>query len=96
MTFAVLLLVPPQQPKTRTARVTLVALACVVTAVVATAVVGLRWHYFTDYVADAVGIGTVLALALLLGLALAAIGRTGELSDESAARPQQVGPAGGR
>jgi hypothetical protein len=44
----------------------------------------------------AVGIGTVLALALLLGLALAAIGRTGELSDESAARPQQVGLAGGR
>src|ERR1700744_2002814 len=75
-TLAVLLLVPPQQAKTRTARVTLVAVACVVTAVVATAVIGLRWHYFTDCVAGAaVGIGTVLALALLLDLLAGVIGR---------------------
>jgi membrane-associated phospholipid phosphatase len=96
-TLAVLLLVPPQQARTRTARVTLVAVACVVTAVVATAVIGLRRHYFTDCVAGAaVGTGTALALALLLDLALAAIGRPGELSGESAARPEQVGPAGSR
>jgi membrane-associated phospholipid phosphatase len=96
-TLAVLLLVPPQQARTRAARATLVAVACVVTAVVATAVIGLRWHYFTDCVAGAaVGIGTVLALALLLDVAVAAIGRPRELSDESAARPEQVGPAGSR
>ena len=96
-TLAVLLLVPPQQAKTRTARVTLVAVACVVTAVVATAVIGLRWHYFTDSVAGAaVGIGTVLALALLLDLASAAISRPAEVSDESAVRPEQVGPGSNR
>lgn len=69
-TLAVLLLVPPQQVATRTARVALVALACVITAIVATGVIGLRWHYFTDTVAGAaVGVGTVCALALLLDLA---------------------------
>jgi membrane-associated phospholipid phosphatase len=37
---------------------------------VATAVIGLRWHYFTDTVAGAaVGVGTVCALALILDLA---------------------------
>ena len=41
-----------------------------ITAIVATAVIGLRWHYFTDTVAGAaVGLGTVCALALLLDLA---------------------------
>ncbi len=69
-TLAVLLLVPPQPAATRAARVVLVAVACVITAVVATAVIGLRWHYFTDTVAGAaVGLGTVCALALLLDLA---------------------------
>jgi membrane-associated phospholipid phosphatase len=37
--------------------------------IVAAAVIGLRWHYFTDTVAGAaVGIGTVCGLALLLDL----------------------------
>jgi membrane-associated phospholipid phosphatase len=70
-TLAVLLLVPPQQARTRGVRLTLVVVACAVTAVVATAVIGLRWHYFTDCLAGAaVGLGTVLALALLLDLLL--------------------------
>jgi membrane-associated phospholipid phosphatase len=44
----------------------LVALACAVTVTVATAVIGLRWHYLTDTVAGAaVGIAAVIALALL-------------------------------
>ncbi len=68
--LAVLLLVPPQRPGTRTARVLVVAAGCVVSALVASAVIGLRWHYFTDTVAGAaVGIGTVCALALILDLA---------------------------
>jgi undecaprenyl-diphosphatase len=69
-TLAVLLLAPPQQASTRKVRVALVAMACVITATVATGVIGLRWHYFTDTVAGAaVGLGTVCALALLLDLA---------------------------
>ena len=45
------------------------AAACVLGAVVAVALIGLRWHYFTDTVAGAaVGIGTVCGLALILDL----------------------------
>lgn len=69
-TLAILLLVPPQQARTRTVRAALVTAACLITAIVATGVIGLRFHYFTDTVAGAaVGVGTVLALALLLDLA---------------------------
>jgi membrane-associated phospholipid phosphatase len=69
-TIAVLVLVPPQRAGTRPARVLLVAAGCVVSAVVAMAVIALRWHYFTDTVAGAaVGVGTVCALALVLDLA---------------------------
>jgi membrane-associated phospholipid phosphatase len=47
----------------RTAVAAAVALACVV----ASAVIALRWHYFTDTVAGAaVGIGTTTGLALVL------------------------------
>jgi membrane-associated phospholipid phosphatase len=68
--LAILLLVPPQRRRTRTARRTLIMLYCLITAAVAAAVIGLRWHYFTDTVAGAaVGTGTVLALSLLLDLA---------------------------
>ena len=68
-TLAVLLLVPPQRSSTRVARVLLVAIFCVASALVATAVIALRWHYFTDTVAGAaVGVGTVCALALILDL----------------------------
>lgn len=69
-TLAVLLLIPPQRAGTRPARVLVVAVFCVAALVVATAVIALRWHYFTDTVAGAaVGIGTVCALALILDLA---------------------------
>jgi membrane-associated phospholipid phosphatase len=68
--LAVLLLVPPQRQRTRTARVALVTAYCVITATVATSVIALRWHYFTDTVAGAAtGAGTVLVLALLIDLA---------------------------
>jgi membrane-associated phospholipid phosphatase len=69
--LAVILLVPPQRQRTRTARVALVTAYCVITATVAVAVIALRWHYFTDTVAGAAtGAGTVLVLALLIDLAL--------------------------
>jgi membrane-associated phospholipid phosphatase len=75
--LAVLLLVPPQQGRTRTARVTLVTAYCVITATVAAAVIALRWHYFTDTVAGAAtGAGTVLVLALLIDLAATAVNAT--------------------
>jgi membrane-associated phospholipid phosphatase len=97
-TLTVLLLAPPQRARTRAARVPVVAVACVVTAVVATAVIGLRWHYFTDCVAGAaVGVGTVLALALLLDLLAGVIGRPAGVAGEPAAKPalpEPVGPAG--
>src|SRR5215470_2097040 len=75
-TLAVLLVVPPQRSSTRVARVLLVAIFCVGSAVVATAVIALRWHYFTDTVAGAaVGVGTVCALALILDLVWPPAGR---------------------
>lgn len=68
-TLAVLLLSPPQPGKAKTLRLLIPAAACVLGGVVAAAVIGLRWHYFTDTVAGAaVGIGTVSALALILDL----------------------------
>jgi len=90
-TLAVLLLVPPQRAGTRAARVALVAVACVITAVVAAAVIGLRWHYFTDTVAGAaVGVGTVCALALLIDLAPGARRGTRKLPDEAGRLAGQV------
>jgi membrane-associated phospholipid phosphatase len=89
--LAVLLLVPPQLARTRTARVALVAVACVITAVVAAAVIGLRWHYFTDTVAGAaVGVGTVCALALLIDLAPGAARGTRKLPEEAGRLADQV------
>ena len=83
--LAVLLLVPPQRQRTRTARVALVTAYCVITAIVATAVIALRWHYFTDTVAGAAtGAGTVLVLALLIDLAATAVNATRKLPDELA------------
>jgi membrane-associated phospholipid phosphatase len=59
----------PQSARARASRVLLPAAACVLGGVVAVALIGLRWHYFTDTVAGAaVGIGTVCGLALLLDL----------------------------
>ena len=43
--------------------------ACALGVIVAIAVIGLQWHYFTDTVAGAaVAIGTVCGLAFLLDL----------------------------
>jgi membrane-associated phospholipid phosphatase len=67
--LSIVLLVPPQPPGTRLPRILLAALAWAVTAVVAVAVMGLRWHYFTDTLAGAaVGTGTAALLALLIDL----------------------------
>jgi membrane-associated phospholipid phosphatase len=64
----VLLLASPRSAAARAAWV-LSALAFALAGVVAVAVIGLRWHYFTDTVAGAaVGIGTVCGLALVLDL----------------------------
>ncbi len=68
-TLTVLLRSPPQPGRARALRVLIPAAACVLGGIVAVAVIGLRWHYFTDTVAGAaVGIGTVSALALILDL----------------------------
>ena len=68
-TVAVLLQPPPRLKAGRALRIVIPAAACVLGAVVAVGVIGLRWHYFTDTVAGAaVGIGTVCGLALVLDL----------------------------
>lgn len=68
-TIAILLLVPPQESRTRVIRALLVLVALAVAVVVAVAVIALEWHYFTDTIGGAaLGIGTVCALALLLDL----------------------------
>jgi membrane-associated phospholipid phosphatase len=65
----VLLLIPPQPASAGMLRVLIPAAVCVLGGVVAIAVIGLQWHYFTDTVAGAaVGIGTVCGLALILDL----------------------------
>jgi membrane-associated phospholipid phosphatase len=68
-TVTVLLLVPPQPARAGALRVLIPVAACVLGVVVAVAVIGLQWHYFTDTVAGAaVAVGTVCGLALLLDL----------------------------
>jgi membrane-associated phospholipid phosphatase len=68
-TVTMLLVIPPHPATARALRVLIPAAACVLGGVVAIAVIGLRWHYFTDTVAGAaVGIGTVCGLALILDL----------------------------
>ena len=93
-TLAVLLFVPPQRARTRAVRAAAVATACLLTVMVAIGVIGLRWHYFTDTVAGAaVGVGTVLGLALLLDLVTGAIGRAGAGPPRSTGSPQEPAPA---
>jgi len=68
-TVTVLLLIQPQPAGAGALRVLIPAAAYVLGAVVAVALIGLRWHYFTDTVAGAaVGIGTVCGLVLILDL----------------------------
>lgn len=67
---AVLLANPPRPRLPRAARLLLVAGAVLVAVAVPVAMVALGYHYFTDIVAGtAVGIGTVLLIALLIDLA---------------------------
>jgi membrane-associated phospholipid phosphatase len=66
-TVTVLLLVPPQPAIAAALRVLIPVAACTLGVIVAIAVIGLQWHYFTDTVAGAaVAVGTVCGLALLL------------------------------
>jgi undecaprenyl-diphosphatase len=68
-TVTVLFLVPQRPAKAAAAHVLIPLAACVLGVVVAVAVIGLQWHYFTDTVAGAaVAVGTVCGLALLLDL----------------------------
>ena len=68
-TLAVLLIIPPRPAGARALPWLIPAAACLLTIVVATGVIALRWHYFTDTLAGAAeGIATVLTLALLLDL----------------------------
>jgi membrane-associated phospholipid phosphatase len=93
----VLLLVPPRPPKAAAARVLIPVAACVLGLVVAIAVIGLQWHYFTDTVAGAaVAIGTVCGLALLLDLPavrrwLAWVSRQPPTAQERQSRPARAG-----
>jgi membrane-associated phospholipid phosphatase len=71
-TVTVLLLSSPRSAKSGALRAVIPAAVCVLGGVVAIALVGLRWHYFTDTVAGAaVGIGTVCGLSLVLDLPIA-------------------------
>jgi membrane-associated phospholipid phosphatase len=67
--LAVLMLNPPGRALTPVLRVIIPAGAAALACVVSTAVVGFGWHYFTDTLAGAaVGVGTVVATALVLDL----------------------------
>jgi membrane-associated phospholipid phosphatase len=93
-TLAVLLLLPPQRARTRAVRAAVVAAGCLVTVMVAIGVIGIRFHYFTDTLAGAaVGVGTVLGLALLLDLTTGAIGRRSTRSPRSTGSSPEPGPA---
>ena len=66
-TVTVLLLLAPRPARAAVLRMLIPVAACALAAVVAIAVIGLRWHYFTDTLAGAaVAAGTVCGLALLL------------------------------
>ena len=84
---AVLLANPPRPRLPRVARQRLVIAAVLVAAAVPVAMVALGYHYFTDIVAGAaVGIGTVLLVALLIDLARpAAHASRGTAAEDTAA-----------
>jgi|HubBroStandDraft_1064217.scaffolds.fasta_scaffold04071_3 membrane-associated phospholipid phosphatase len=67
--LTVLLVLPPQPLIQRQARLLIPVAAGVIACGVAFAVIGLRWHFFTDTIGGAaVGTGTVCGLALILDL----------------------------
>ena len=84
---AVLLANPPRPRLPRVARLLLVIAAVLVAAAVPVAMVALGYHFFTDIVAGtAVGIGTVLLVALLIDLARpAAHASRGTAAEDTAA-----------
>jgi len=92
----------------RAVRLCAAVIAFAVASVVAAAMIALGFHYFTDAVAGAaVGIGTVLATALVVDLvmlvwlrsrepppAIAAEGRLTHADAEKARRPEADAPRG--
>jgi membrane-associated phospholipid phosphatase len=67
--LTVLLALPPRPLASRPVRLLILVVAGLAACGVAVAVVGLRWHYFTDTIGGAaLGAGTVCALALILDL----------------------------
>jgi undecaprenyl-diphosphatase len=67
--YALLFLLPPQDARTRAPRIAGLAVLLALTVITVFGVIGLRWHYLTDTIGGAaVGIGTVLALALALDI----------------------------
>jgi len=90
----VLMLISPRPARAGALRALIPAAACAAAGVVAVAVIGLQWHYFTDTVAGAaVGIGTVCGLALLLDLPAARrlLARAGRQRPGPAAAPASSG-----
>lgn len=66
-TVTVLLLLPPRPARAAPLRYLILTAAYVLAVVVPVGLMGLRWHYFTDTVGGAaIGIGSVLAVALVL------------------------------
>lgn len=96
-TVTVLLLVPPRPARAGALRVLVPAVAWAAVVVVAVALIGLSWHYFTDTVAGAaVGISAVCGLSLVLDLPparrwLAWICRQRPAAREGQSHPAQAG-----
>jgi len=68
-TVTILLLAQPREGRAGAWQVLIAAAACVLAGLVAIALIGLQFHYFTDTVAGAaLGTGTVWGLALVLDL----------------------------
>jgi membrane-associated phospholipid phosphatase len=66
-TVSVVLLLPPRPARAAPLRYLILAAAYVLAVIVPVGLMGLRWHYFTDTVGGAaVGLGAVLAVALVL------------------------------
>jgi membrane-associated phospholipid phosphatase len=97
-TVTVLLLGAPREAQAGTFRMLVPVAAGLLAVVVVIALIGLRFHYFTDTVAGAaLGIGTVCGLALVLDLPVFRRWLTRESGQPSAARDRRsaTGRAGG-
>ena len=97
-TITILLLGAPREGKAGAFRVLVPVAAGLLAVVVVIALIGLRFHYFTDTVAGAaLGIGTVCGLALVLDLPVLRRWLTRESSQPPPARDRRsaAGRAGG-